>query len=59
MADGPLRSVGEHTVDFHLHTDVNVSVKVFLDGGDVVTAIEDIDADDAPEADADDEDTQA
>ena len=42
MPDGPLRSVGEHTVDFHLHSDVNVAVQVVLDGGDVVTAIEDL-----------------
>lgn len=42
MPDGPLRAVGEHTVDFHLHSDVNVAVKVVLDGGDVVTAIEDL-----------------
>jgi large subunit ribosomal protein L9 len=42
MPEGPLRSVGEHTVDLHLHSDVNVAVQVMLDGGDVVTAIEDI-----------------
>jgi large subunit ribosomal protein L9 len=40
LPDGPLRSVGEHMVDIHLHSDVNVAVKVTLDGGDVVTAIE-------------------
>ena len=35
MPDGPLRSVGEHSVDFHLHTDVNVAVTVVLDGGEI------------------------
>lgn len=52
MPDGPLRTVGEHTVDFHLHSDVNVAVQVVLDGGDVVNAIEDLSADAADEADA-------
>jgi large subunit ribosomal protein L9 len=53
MADGPLRSVGEHSVDFHLHSDVNVAVTVFLDGGDVVTSIEEpeeAEAEESPEA---------
>lgn len=30
MADGPIRVAGEHEVDFHLHTDVNVTVKVVV-----------------------------
>lgn len=51
MPEGPLRTAGEHEVDFHLHTDVNVAVKVFLDSGDVVTAIEDLSA----EAESDEE----
>lgn len=59
MPEGPLRSVGEHTVDIHLHSDVNVTVTVFVDGGDVVTAIEDVTADDAQEEDEYGEDTQA
>lgn len=59
MPEGPLRSVGEHTVDIHLHSDVNVAVTVFVDGGDVVTAIEDVTADDAQEEDEYGEDTQA
>lgn len=50
MPDGPLRTVGEHTVDFHLHSDVNVAVKVVLDGGDVVTAIEDLSEEAADES---------
>ena len=42
MPEGPLRTAGEHEVDFHLHTDVNVTVRVVLDSGEVVTAIEDL-----------------
>lgn len=53
LPDGPLRSVGEHTVDFHLHSDVNVVVKVLLDGGDVVTAIEDLSDESSDPDDAD------
>jgi large subunit ribosomal protein L9 len=56
MAEGPLRSVGMHSVDFHLHTDVNVTVTVFVDGGDVVTAIEEPEEADAEEATDDDAD---
>ncbi|MGD2166687.1 MAG: 50S ribosomal protein L9, partial [Gammaproteobacteria bacterium] len=54
MPEGPLRSVGEHTVDFHLHSDVNVAVTVLLDGGDIVTAIEDISEERADAADGQD-----
>ena len=50
LPEGPLRSVGEHTVDFHLHSDINVSVTVVLDGGDVVTAIEDLSGEMAEES---------
>lgn len=53
LPDGPLRTVGEHIVDFHLHSDVNVAVRVTLDGGDVVTALEDL----SDEPEAGDEDT--
>jgi len=28
MPSGPLRAVGEHDIELHLHSDVNVSVKV-------------------------------
>jgi large subunit ribosomal protein L9 len=31
LPDGPLRVVGEHTVDLHLHTDVNVELKVVIE----------------------------
>lgn len=51
MADGPLRVVGEHEVEIHLHSDVNVAVKVVLVGPDMPeqTALED-----APEGSDDD-----
>ncbi|MDX1562620.1 MAG: 50S ribosomal protein L9, partial [Gammaproteobacteria bacterium] len=31
LPEGPLRIVGEHTVELHLHADVNVEVKVVLE----------------------------
>lgn len=31
LHEGPLRSVGEHKVDLHLHTDVNVEVTVVIE----------------------------
>jgi large subunit ribosomal protein L9 len=32
MPEGPLRVVGEHEVEIHLHADVNVPVRVVLEG---------------------------
>ena len=32
LPDGPLRTVGEHQVDLHLHTDVNVAITVVIEG---------------------------
>jgi large subunit ribosomal protein L9 len=40
MPSGPLRTVGEHEVDFHLHTDVNVTLKVVIDGGEPIVPVE-------------------
>jgi large subunit ribosomal protein L9 len=31
LPDGPLRSVGDHQIDLHLHTDVNVAIKVVIE----------------------------
>jgi large subunit ribosomal protein L9 len=31
LPDGPLRVVGEHTIDLHLHADVNVELKVVIE----------------------------
>jgi large subunit ribosomal protein L9 len=36
LPDGPLRTAGDHEVDFHLHSDVNVTLKVFVDAGQPV-----------------------
>jgi large subunit ribosomal protein L9 len=38
LPDGPLRVVGEHEVEIHLHADVNVPLKVVLEGPEGVTA---------------------
>ena len=41
LHDGPLRVVGEHMVEIHLHSDVNVPLKVILEAPEgVVTSIE-------------------
>ena len=34
MADGPLRMLGEHQVELHLHTDVNVELTVIVESSD-------------------------
>jgi large subunit ribosomal protein L9 len=53
MPDGPLRVVGEHEVEIHLHADVNVQVKVVLEGPDMpAEPVADDDAE--PDEDADD-----
>jgi large subunit ribosomal protein L9 len=36
LADGPLRVVGEHEVEIHLHADLNVPVRVRLEGPEIV-----------------------
>lgn len=33
MPDGPIRAVGEYTVEVHLHADVNATVNVDVTGG--------------------------
>lgn len=35
LPDGPLRVVGEHQIEVHLHTDVNVQIKVILEGPEI------------------------
>jgi len=30
LPDGPLRTVGDHQIELHLHTDVNVEIKVVI-----------------------------
>ena len=34
LPDGPLRVVGEHKIELHLHTDVNVEVTVVIESDD-------------------------
>jgi large subunit ribosomal protein L9 len=34
LREGPLRVVGEHRVDLHLHTDVNVELKVVVEAAE-------------------------
>jgi len=35
LPEGPLRIVGEHEIEIHLHADVNVPVKVVLEGPEI------------------------
>jgi large subunit ribosomal protein L9 len=34
LPDGPLRTVGDHQIDLHLHTDVNVEIKVVIEAAE-------------------------
>ncbi len=38
LPDGPLRVVGEHHVDLHLHTDVNVEITVVIEAAEAAGA---------------------
>ena len=40
MHDGPIRVVGEHKVDLHLHTDVNVEITVIVESDQETTPAE-------------------
>jgi large subunit ribosomal protein L9 len=53
LPEGPLRVVGEHDIEIHLHADVNVAVKVILEGpeGVEVPAAEEEDGEVDVEAD--------
>jgi large subunit ribosomal protein L9 len=54
LPDGPLRVVGEHAVELHLHTDVNVALTVLVEA-DETTAVDSVVADeDVESADAED-----
>lgn len=37
LPDGPLRVVGEHEVELHLHTDVNVPIKVVIESAEAAS----------------------
>ena len=49
LPDGPLRVVGEHHVELHLHSDVNVGITVVIEGSEV--EIVDATGDDAESSD--------
>jgi large subunit ribosomal protein L9 len=54
LPDGPLRMIGEHAVEFHLHTDVNTTITIaVIDDGKGEAPI-DVDAEDAAAAAAED-----
>jgi large subunit ribosomal protein L9 len=38
LADGPLRTVGDHQVELHLHADVNVEIKVVIEAAEAAGA---------------------
>jgi len=45
LPEGPLRVVGEHQIEVHLHADVNVEATVVLEGPEgVVEAVADLDS---------------
>jgi len=52
LPDGPLRVVGEHLVELHLHSDVGVQIKVVIEadeGGSFVPPADSVEATDAEE----------
>jgi large subunit ribosomal protein L9 len=54
LSDGPIRLLGEHQVELHLHTDVTTTIKVTVVGEDGETWVPPAETDDAGEtADAD------
>jgi large subunit ribosomal protein L9 len=38
LPDGPLRVAGEHVIELHLHTDVNVELKVIIEAAEAAEA---------------------
>jgi large subunit ribosomal protein L9 len=52
LPDGPLRVLGEHEIEVHLHTDLNVPLKVVLESSEPVAAPI-VDEEDAADDDAD------
>jgi len=49
LPDGPLRTVGEHEVELHLHSDVSVPIKVVVLGNEPEVIVADDDEDDDKE----------
>lgn len=57
LPDGPLRVVGEHTVEIHLHSDVNVPLMVILEPAEGFAAEAAAESEESEEAlDTDEED---
>lgn len=55
MPDGPLRVTGEHEVELHFHSDVNVSLKVILESSEPTPVARMLDdGEDDAESDSDD-----
>lgn len=54
LSEGPIRIAGEHKVDLHLHTDVNVLLTVIVEG-EVTAPIELLEDDETDEAEVDDD----
>jgi len=59
LADGPLRLVGEHQIELHFHTDVNVPVTVVVAGQDGEVWVDDEDQSDTTESSESAESTEA
>ena len=38
LPDGPLRVVGDHQIELHLHADVNVEIKVVIEAAEAENA---------------------
>ena len=53
MPNGPLRLVGEHQIELHLHADVNVPLTVIVESNDPVVAGANVDTDEDSEVEAD------
>ena len=54
LSEGPIRIAGEHKVDLHLHTDVNVLLTVIVEG-EVTAPIEFLEDDETDETEVDDD----
>lgn len=53
LPDGPLRSVGEHDVEIHLHADLNVAIKVNVVGDHDVDPLAEQDESEGDKAEGD------
>ena len=58
LPDGPLRVVGEHTIELHLHMDVNVPMTIVVEGDVSETDLRDVAEPDESSTEDDGDDTQ-